>query len=337
MSYKYKLDKATQQFLKVYHAPKRGPVRDLTLEDRRKGYAALMSSQLFGWGETPDNGVTSKNIYVTSRHSDRDIPCTVYYPPTSAGLLPKPCFLYAHGGGWTLGEPKAYDNFVRKVCAKIEAVCISVDYARGPEVKFPGAVHDFYDVFKYVASGDFGDEVDSSKIAVSGDSAGGNLAAVISSLAVKDGLQKHIKLQAPLCGVFDCTKEGVDASRSWDAFGSNHFLDRGTMEFFKESYFSNPDDTRDEMASPLLASSFKDLPRTYIAACSHDPLVSDSIAYKKKLETFNVEHALKIFPGIHIFWMLPKACQDTACEEFIDTLCEHVKCAFANSDSRSLL
>ena len=74
-----------------------------------------------------------------------------------------------------------------------------------------------------------------------------------------------------------------------------------------------------------------------IVACSHDPLVSDSIAYKKKLERFNVEHELKIFPGIHVFWMLPKACQDTACEEFIDTLCEHVQCAFANSDSRSLL
>ena len=336
MSYKYKLNKATQQFLKVYHAPKKGPVRDVTLEDRRKGFNALLSSQLFGW-EAPDNGVTSKNICIASRHSDREIPCTVYYPPSSAGLLPKPCFLYAHGGGFTLGEPKVYDSFVRKVCAKIEAVCISVDYARGPEVKFPGAAHDFYDVFQYIASGNFGDEIDSSKIALSGDSAGGNLTAVVSSLAVKDGLQNHIKLQAPLCGVFDMTDDGAADSRSWDAFGNDHFLDRATMDFFKESYISNPDDTRNEMASPLLASSFKDLPRTYIAACSHDPLLSDSIAYKKKLQKFNVEHELKIFPGIHVFWMIPKACQEAACEEFIDVLCEHVQDAFANPNSRSLL
>ena len=224
---------------------------------------------------------------------------------------------------------KVYDGFVRKVCAKIEAVCISVDYARGPEVKFPGAAHDFYDVFQYIASGNFGDEIDSSKNNVSGDSAGGNLTAVVSSLAVKDGLQ-NVKLQAPLCGVFDMTDDGAANSRSWDAFGNDHFLDRATMDFFKESYISNPDDTRNEMASPLLASSFKDLPRTYIAACSHDPLLSDSIAYKKKLQKFNVEHELKIFPGIHVFWMIPKACQEAACEEFIDVLCEHVQDAFTN-------
>ena len=93
-----------------------------------------------------------------------------------------------------------------------------------------------------------------------------------------------------------------------------------------------------EIASPLLASSFKDLPKTYIAACSHDPLLSDSIAYKKKLQEFNVEHELQIFPGIHVFWMIPKACQDAACEEILLMRCVIcVQSAFANSGSRSML
>ena len=159
-------------------------------------------------------------------------PVLFIIPPRVMGLYQSLAFYMLTEGAGHLESQWCMTDFVRKVCAKIEAVCISVDYARAPEVKFPGAAHDFYDVFQHIASGKFGDEIDSNKIVVSGDSAGGNLTAVVSSMAVKDGLQNHIKLQAPLCGVFDATDEGVAGSRSWDAFGNDHFLDRATMDYF---------------------------------------------------------------------------------------------------------
>lgn len=205
----------------------------------------------------------------------------------------------------------------------------------GPETKFPGAVHDFYDVFHYVANGNFGDKIDSNKIAISGDSAGGNLTAVTSSLAVKDGLHNQIKIQAPLCGAFDNTPSSRATSRSFQSFQSGYFLSAETMNFFGKCYFNNPNsetETKDPLASPNLATSFSNLPLTYIAAASHDPLLTESIEYAKKLKDAGVSCTLKIFPGIHIFWMFPQQCGKTECENFVNELCQHVSSAFDNND-----
>ena len=337
MSYKYKLNKATQQFLKILNRPRKGPEPTLTMAEQRKGYVDLLSDQLFGW-KKPNNGVRLEYISIDSRNSDRKIPCTMYHPGNNNNNNNSqlPCFLYFHGGGWTIGSPKAYDAFMMKICEKIQAICISVDYALGPEVKFPGAVHDSYDVFHYIANGHFGNKIDHNKIAISGDSAGGNLTAVISSLAVQDDLHKKIKIQAPLCGAFDSTPTGRAASKSYNAFKEGYFLLGDTMDFFGDSYFhdrNSQEETSNPLASPNLATSFQDLPLTYIAAASHDPLLTESIIYAEKLKAAGVEHTLKIFPGIHIFWMMPKGCGENESEEFINELCQHVTSAFNDSST----
>ena len=108
MSYKYKLNKATQQFLKILNRPRKGPEPTLTMAEQRKGYVDLLSDQLFGW-KKPNNGVRLEYISIDSRNSDRKIPCTMYHPGNNNNNNSQlPCFLYFHGGGWTIGEPLAF-------------------------------------------------------------------------------------------------------------------------------------------------------------------------------------------------------------------------------------
>ena len=326
--YKYSLNAATKRFLKMYHAPKkRAPV--VTLEEKRAGYSGLLKN--FGLKLSADvkANVRTERIAVPSRSNKRDIPCIAYFPQTHEGRLP--IMLYAHGGGWTLGTPLDYHNFLQTCCRKIGAVCVSVDYRLSPEHKFPAAIEDFYDVFEWVASGRSSSTlhhlVDNESIALAGDSAGGNIAAVCSLMARDSIYARNIKVQAPLCGAFDLSNM---STKSHAAFGSDYFLTSEAMLEFRDNYTSSnaPEIWDDWRVSPIKASSFDNLPPAWIAVASHDPLISEGVAYGKALQRSanNSDDAVvKTYPGMHIFWMLEGVAGTADCHAFLDDFSNAMK------------
>jgi len=196
-----------------------------------------------------------------------------------------------------------------------------------PEHKFPAAVHDVYDVFAYLTSPKSSlKNVDNKRVVVSGDSAGGNLAAVLCQMAQRNGTSEPIKLQALLCMAAN-DRNGQFISPSYKAYGEGYFLTRETMDFFYESYTDGvviEDDDLHKLA-PLKGTSLESLPPAYIAVASHDPLLADGEEYSQLLRQYNVPVTYKVFTGIHIFWMLGLAVEQTIVDEFTSTLVNQIE------------
>ena len=230
--------------------------------------------------------------------------------PRIAGIPPGPlpCLVYLHGGGWTIGDLETHDNLCRHLALYGRCTVISVDYRLAPEHKFPAAVEDAVAALRWVAgeAGRLG--IDPRRIAVGGDSGGGNLAAV-AALALRDepGLAFPLAFQLLIYPATDMSLASVSQQR----YATGHYLTRADMLWFRANYLrgqadvadlSGEADIADWRASPLRAPSLAGLPPAYVITAGFDPLLDEGRAYAERLAAEGVEVSYECFEGmIHGF------------------------------------
>jgi acetyl esterase len=220
------------------------------------------------------------------------------YTPASA-QAPPPLLVYYHGGGWVGGDLDTHDAPCRFLAARAGALVLSVDYRRAPEHPFPAAVDDALAAMSWAAEHAAELGADPARVAVGGDSAGGNLAAVVSRLAIGSGGPAPV-LQLLLYPVTDVSQKRA----SYRLFGEGFLLDEPDMDWYRDRYLPDPAAVGDPRASPLIAEDVAGLPPAYVATAGFDPLRDEGEAYAERLRAAGVPVALRRHAGlIHGFAM----------------------------------
>jgi acetyl esterase len=250
---------------------------------------------------------------------DRRLAVRAYRPQRQEVL---PALVFFHGGGWTIGDLDTHDVLCRELALGARCAVFSVDYRLAPEHPFPAAVEDCYFATEYLFrhAGELG--IDASRIAVGGDSAGGNLAAVVCLLARDSGAP-------PLC----CQLLIYPATDQRCAFGSHarngegYLLTREGINFFRAAYLPHAKDYDDWRASPLLAASHARLPPAFVLTAGYDPLVDEGRAYAERLAGAGVEVAYQDYPDMVHGFVLFGGVLDTA-NAAIKECCRRLREAF---------
>jgi len=221
---------------------------------------------------------------------------------------PCPLLVYFHGGGFMLGTLALYDTTCRRLAVQGNCAVLSVDYRLAPETQFPGAVQDAYAATRWASDHAGLLNIDPMKIAVGGDSAGGNLAAVVAQMAQDSGAFK-IALQVLIYPMTDQSREYPSYQRN----AKGYMLTTAALHWFMDNYVPDLSDRKDPLASPMLRKSLQGLPPALVISAEFDPLVDENQAYAKNLQEAGVETDYVCFPGmIHPFFTLGGVVEDSA-------------------------
>jgi acetyl esterase len=267
---------------------------DLPIAERRARMHALTTNPRIK--KHPVHSVEDHNIPTATTH----LPVRVYRPSDSADL---PMLVWFHGGGWTTGDLDTHDQLCRQLCDAVGCVVMAVDYRLAPEEKFPGAANDCFGAYDWATrhAGEVG--ADPTNLAVGGDSAGGNLAAVVAILAREKQAQPP-KLQVLVYPVVDHEFESPSMIDNAKGF----FLETENMRWFFDQYARTPDDFNDRRLSPMRAKSLANLPRAVVVSAEYDPLRDQDEAYGRRLQADGVateivraDGLIHGFFGLHAF------------------------------------
>jgi acetyl esterase len=194
-----------------------------------------------------------------------------------------PGVVFAHGGGWVLGDLDTHDTICRRLAKRVRAAIVAVEYRLSPETPFPGAVTDVVAALETVATSPDTFGVDPTRLAVAGDSAGATLATVAALLA-RDKGWPPVSAQLLFYPVTDLMAEAP----SYTGVGADNLLTAASMRWFRKLYLAHPDHANDWRASPLRAPSLKGSPQSLIVTCGQDPLRDEGRAYADRLEADGV-------------------------------------------------
>lgn len=250
------------------------------------------------------------------------IPLRVYKPVGAAKGEILPALVYFHGGGWVIGDLDTHDIVCRELANGSRCVVVSVEYRLAPEAQFPAAVDDCVAATRYISTHatEFG--ADPKRIAVGGDSAGGNLAAVVCIDA------RDVKTPMPCFQllIYPATDQrSGHPSHARNAEG--YLLTRKGMNYFRGHYLPNEVDWLDWRASPLLATGLAGLPPAYVITAGYDPLVDEGRAYAERLEGEGVEVKYREYPDMVHGFLLMGGVLDTA-REAVAGCCAALRAAF---------
>ncbi len=221
-----------------------------------------------------------------------EIPLRLYRPLGSAAQARLPVLVYYHGGGWVIGDLDTHDTLCRELANGSGCAVVSVDYRMGPEHKFPAAVEDCVVATRWVAAQAATLGADAARIAVGGDSAGGNLAAVVA-ITLRDAGGPPLVFQAL---AYPATDQRMD-SASHAKFGEGYLLTRDNMLWYRDNYLA-PADYDDWRASPLRAADLARLPPAHIITAGYDPLLDEGRAYSERLLAAGVPVLYECFEGM---------------------------------------
>lgn len=249
----------------------------------------LAQTKLLGPGE-PVASVTDTKL----PGPGGEIPVRIYRPQIAA---PSPCIVYFHGGGFVIGSIETHDGLCRMIANAAQVVVISVEYRLAPEHKFPAAVEDAYAAVCEVVRQADQLGVDPNRVAVGGDSAGGNL-AIVAALMARDRGGPPLAMQLLLYPVADANLE----TRSYREFALGYMLTREAMAWFWNHYLNDPEEGEQGYASPLRAGDLSKLPPALVITAEFDPLCDEGEAIARRLEQSGVPVTYKCYPGmIHGF------------------------------------
>ena len=227
------------------------------------------------------------------------------YRPVREEILP--ALVFFQGGGWTIGDVETHDVLCRQLALGGRCVVFSVDYRLAPEHPFPAAVEDCFLATQYVCAHAKALGVDPARIAIGGDSAGGNLAAVVALIA-RDRGAPRLSYQLLIYPATD--QRGAFPSHARN--GEGYLLTREGIEFFRRAYLPDTKDHTDWRASPLLAASHASLPPAFVLTAGYDPLVDEGRAYAERLAAAGVEMAYQEYPDMIHGFVLFGGVLDTA-------------------------
>ena len=305
------VDPPIQGMLSLLESMQRPALAMGSVEDARRGFRMLTVDL-----RRPDTVVevgAVEDIEVPG--PARSLPARIYRPAADGDL---PTVVFFHGGGWVIGDIDTHDNQCRTLCAEVEAVVLSVGYRLAPEDPFPAAVEDCMAATRWAAEhvAELGGDAD--RIAVAGDSAGGNLAAVVAQQARDAG---GPALAAQLL-IYPGT-EFETRYPSEEENGEGYFLTREDMIWFADHYTGDADRT-DPRLSPLRASDLSGLPPAVIATGEYDPLRDQGEAYAEALERAGVPVIKRRYDGlIHGFFDL--GALSPTCAAAVSELCADLR------------
>ncbi|OMQ24439.1 alpha/beta hydrolase [Serratia oryzae] len=283
----------TAAFLQALNTRVSKPMEHMKPKEARKVLEALQRSV-----EVPLRDVEIEEKVI--RVAGNDLLLHIVRPPRVKGKLP--AFMFFHGGGWVLGDFRTHERLVRDLVYSSGAVAVFVNYAPSPEAHYPGAIHQAYAATAWVA--EFGEKinVDGTRLAVVGNSVGGNMAAVVSLLA-KEQATPALRCQVLLWPV---THASFDTG-SYHQFAEGHFLTRSMMKGFWDHYAPDKALRKEIHASPLNATleQLKGLPPALIQTAELDVLRDEGEAYARMLNAAGVEVIATRYNGlIHDYGLL---------------------------------
>jgi acetyl esterase/lipase len=248
------------------------------------------------------------------------IPVRIYTPK---GTGPFPIFMNFHGGGWVIGDLDTADSQCRDVCNLAQCVVVSVDYRLAPEHRFPAAAEDCYAATAWAAREAKALNGDANRLAVGGDSAGGNLAAVVSLMA-RDRNGPKLVFQLLVYPVTDARFD----TPSYRTNADGYLLTRTAMEWFWNHYAPTEKDRTNPYAAPLAAKDLTKLPPAMVLTAEFDPLRDEGEAYAKRLKEAGVRTEMIRYDGlIHGFFAMTRAVP--AGRPGMEKACEALRRAFA--------
>jgi len=235
-----------------------------------------------------------------------DIPAHIYMPK---GVGPFPVMVYYHGGGFVIADTKTYDATPRALANGAKAIMVSVDYHQAPEHKFPAAANDGYAAYLWTVQHAKEFNGDPARVAVGGESAGGNLATVVAMMA----RDKQAQLPVYQLLVYPITNNDFNTP-SYIANADAKPLNKAMMQWFMTHYLTKAEDGNNPYVSPLKATSLKDMPPATVITAEIDPLMSEGKAYADRLRKEGVKVSYKNYTAVtHEFFgmatVVPKAKQ----------------------------
>ena len=275
------------------------PVNTLTPVEARASYR---SRRTFTQPDAPevfkveDKVVSANGVNVSVR---------VYHPHAAQSHQALPGLVYLHGGGWTLGDLDTHDVLCRSLCLQAGIVVVSVDYRMGPEHKFPAAYDDTVAAFNWTVAHAASLGIDASRIAIGGDSAGGNLAAAACLGLRGQSVQPALQLL-----IYPATIMWQDTA-SYHANGKGYMLTKESIAYYTENYLRNREDAKDWRASPQLAESHAGLPPAFVMTAGFDPLRDEGLMYADALSKAGVSAQYICFERqIHGFITMGRVMQE---------------------------
>ena len=277
------LDPQAQKVVDALAALNLKPFRDSSPAEARESMRSRTAA-LGPFEEVP--AVADHRVPVTGG----EITVRVYKP---AGMGPHPVLVFYHGGGWVIGDLYTHDGICRSLVNAAGCAVASVDYRLAPEFKYPVPVEDSYAGLLWVVANATRLGLDSARIAVGGDSAGGNLAAVMALLA-RDRRGPRLLLQIL---VYPVTNHDFGTA-SYRENGTGFVLTTDDMRWFWRHYLSREEQGREMTASPIRAKSLADLPPALVITAGCDPLRDEGDAYAARLRDAGVAVTLTPYPGM---------------------------------------
>jgi acetyl esterase/lipase len=286
------IESHAKAFLNAINSSGGKPIEQLTPIEARAVLSGLQSSVK----------VDLSGIAVTEKIIDVDgqsIKINIVKPANRKGTLP--VFMFFHGGGWVLGDFPTHERFVRDLVVESGAAAVFVNYTPSPEAHYPEAINQAYAATKWVAEHGAEIGVDGKRLAVAGNSVGGNMAAVVALMA-KDKKGPEIKLQVLFWPVTDASFE----TSSYNQYATGRFLSRNMMTWFWDNYTKNAEERDQVYASPLRASvdQLKSLPPTLVQTAENDVLRDEGEAYARKLDEAGVPVTATRYNGMIHDWGL---------------------------------
>ena len=283
----------TQAFLDVLNAGNGKPMEQLTPKEAR---AVLVGAQAGVKLTLPKADVSEKTIQVDGQ----PLNLTIVRPAGVKGELP--VFMFFHGGGWVLGDFPTHERLVRDLVVGSGAAAVFVNYTPSPEAHYPMAINQAYAATQWVAEHGKEINVDGKRLAVAGNSVGGNMAAVVALMA-KDKGTPTIRFQVLLWPVTDASFE----TASYNQFAEGHFLTKNMMKWFWDNYTTDAKQRNEIYASPLRATTaqLKGLPPALVQTAGADVLRDEGEAYARKLDEAGVPVTAVRYNGmIHDYGLL---------------------------------
>lgn len=286
------IDHRVRDLLKKLNAPGGKPLEELSPREARQVLIGLQSSVKV---ELPPAKVS--NITITQDGQQVDL--TVVRPAGVEKTVP--AFMFFHGGGWVLGDFPTHERFVRDLVAFSGAAAVFVNYTPSPEAQYPVAINQAYAATKWVAEHGPEIQVDGRRLAVVGNSVGGNMAAVVALMS-KDRGGPEIRFQALMWPVTDADFD----TESYHDYAEGRFLTRNMMKWFWDNYTSDPNERSEIYASPLRAMTeeLRGLPPALVQTAGNDVLRDEGEEYARKLDVAGVDVIAVRYSGMIHDWGL---------------------------------
>jgi acetyl esterase len=287
------LEPTTQKFIDGLVAAGGPPLYTLSADDARKVLTTVQTAPVSKLPASIED--TTFPVGPTG-----NVPIRIVRPQDAKGVLP--VVIHIHGGGWILGDKNTHDRVTREIAVGSNATVVFVDYDRSPEAKYPVAIEQAYAATKYVAEHGKELNVDSSRLAILGDSVGGNMAAAVTLMAKERGGPK-ISFQVLFYPVTDANFE----TESYKTFADGPWLTKKAMQWFWDAYLPDASKRKEITATPLNASldQLKELPDALTVVDENDVLRDEGEAYARKLAQAGVRVTSVRYNGtIHDFVLL---------------------------------